>query len=74
MALPHTFRCFVRKPYGFLSFYGPVVIGVTFNWILFFSIGRVVMASAKAKAEQTNMSNIELKVVSIYSIISIRKL
>ena len=72
MALPHTFRCFVKRPYGFLSFYGPVVIGVTFNWTLFFSIGRVVMTSAKAKAEQTNMSNIELKVVSNYPIISIR--
>ena len=51
----------MRKPYGFLSFYGPVVIGVTINWILFPFIARVIIASGKLESEQTNMSDIKVK-------------
>ena len=63
----YTFRCFVRKPYGFLSFYGPVVIGVTINWILFPFIARVIIASGKLESEQTNMSDMKVKTVSNFT-------
>ena len=58
-------RCFVSKPYGLVTFYGPVAIGVLTNWFVFFSIAGVIMKQSRNKAEESpeNLSEMSLKVV-----------
>jgi len=46
-----------------VSLYGPVVVGVTIYWILFFYIARVIlsMASSTAKPEKMKVSSIKMR-------------
>jgi hypothetical protein len=56
----------VRRPYGFVSFYGPVVVGMTINWVLFFFIARVVLriSSDAAESKKSFFSSIKMRSVS----------
>ncbi|XP_063680178.1 adhesion G-protein coupled receptor D1-like [Bolinopsis microptera] len=54
--------CFIKYPYGLVSFYGPVVLGVASNWIMFIFIARVILIATKTKAQQTGDSNTKLRI------------
>ena len=57
----------MRRPYGFISFYAPVVIGITINWILFFFIARVVLSvsmTTNATMAKEKISDVKLRAVS----------
>ena len=60
-------RCFIKYPYGLATFYGPVVLGVAANWIIFLFIARVIISASRTKAQQTGESNVKMRTVSFTS-------
>ena len=56
----------MRSPYGILSFYGPVVVGVLAIWILFLFIAKVIITASKTKAKQKGDSDLVLRRVCDY--------
>ena len=58
------YSCFIKYPYGLATFYGPVVLGVAVNWILFFFIARVLLIASKDKAKKTGDSKLKMRTVS----------
>jgi len=59
--------CFVKKPFGLVSFYGPMAIGITANWILFFLIMRVVIKGVRNSAKAADMSAIKIRAIQLRS-------
>ncbi|KAL5253244.1 hypothetical protein ACHWQZ_G013126 [Mnemiopsis leidyi] len=66
--------CFIKYPYGLVSFYGPVVLGVVVNWILFFFIARVILKASKAKAMKTGDSNVKMRTKQLQSAFAVSTL
>ena len=64
LVIDNFYSCFVKYPYGLATFYGPVVLGVAVNWILFFFIARVILKASKAKAKKAGFSNFKMRTVS----------
>ena len=60
----HFYSCFIKYPYGLATFYGPVVLGVAVNWILFVFIARVILKASKAKGKKAGFSNLKMRTVS----------
>ena len=60
-----NFRCFVSRPYGLVTFYAPVAIGIATNWIMFFSIAGVIMQQSRMRADKSPeiQSQMSLRVV-----------
>lgn len=67
----HDSRCFIARPYGLLTFYGPVAVGILVNWGLFCSIAKVIFAQIRTKAEKDpeEQSELTLKIVSFVNCI-----
>ncbi|XP_063692495.1 adhesion G protein-coupled receptor E5-like [Bolinopsis microptera] len=59
--------CFVRKSFGLVTFYAPMAFGIMVNWILFFFIIRAVFKATTARAEQTEMTKVKMRVRQLRS-------
>ena len=59
----------MKRPYGYLSFYAPMLVGVTVNWVLFAFIFKVIIqvsTNAVKYQAKSKMSSMKIVAVSLF--------
>ena len=55
--LGYICSCFLRKPFAYLSFYGPVLVGVLTNVVVFVNVTYVILFKLQKNKDKDTMEH-----------------